>query len=299
MSFGKVRMSDNLSGWLIIDKPLGISSTHVGNKVRRALGIKKVGHLGTLDPLATGVLPLALGEATKAIPYLTDDTKEYEFQVCFGSSTTTDDREGEVVLTSSGRPTKDQILLNLNHFTGDIEQIPPQFSAIKIDGNPAYKLARRGESVEIPKRSVTIFSLTLLCLDDEDHATFRVSCSSGTYVRSLARDMSLALGTVGHVSILRRTRAGKFLLNQSISLPKFLEMSHKDKESALHLIGTVLDDIPAVTVSNDEARQLRQGLSLNKVLSYEGIVQVLTEGQLLCMARSELGVLSSIRLFHL
>ncbi len=255
------------NGWVILDKPLGITSSQAVGAVKRlwrqaGLPKPKVGHGGTLDPLATGVLPIALGEATKLTGRMLNGDKSYDFTIAFGSATSTDDREGEIVATSDVRPSAEEIKTVLPRFTGDIVQRPPAFSALKVDGQRAYKLARAGERVELAPRALRIYSLDLLSRD-RDTATFAVRCSKGTYVRSLARDIALALDTVGHVTMLRRTQAGPFDLSMAITLDKLEELA-KDRglETALLPLTAGLDDIPALAVTPGEAERLRTGLTL-------------------------------------
>ena len=253
-----------LSGWIILDKPLGKGSTSCVGWVKRALkdageAKTKVGHGGTLDPLATGVLPIALGEATKLAGRMLDATKEYQFTVEFGTQTDTLDREGQVIATSDVRPTRAELDAVLPRFIGPIEQLPPAYSAIKVDGQRAYDRARKGETVEMKARAVTVFDLKLLDVDGAP-ATFSTTVSKGTYIRSLARDLALALGTVGHVTMLRRTRAGPFGLDRAISLD-FLDDAAKARDLTRMVLPLAagLDDIPALRVTPDQARLLRQG----------------------------------------
>ena len=253
-----------LHGWIIIDKPLGLGSTTAVSWVKRALREAgeprtKVGHGGTLDPLATGVLPIALGEATKLAGRMLDATKEYQFTVEFGTQTDTLDREGQVIATSDVRPTRAELDAVLPRFIGPIEQLPPAYSAIKVDGQRAYDRARKGETVEMKARAVTVFDLKLLDVDGAP-ATFSTTVSKGTYIRSLARDLALALGTVGHVTMLRRTRAGPFGLDRAISLD-FLDDAAKARDLTRMVLPLAagLDDIPALRVTPDQARLLRQG----------------------------------------
>jgi tRNA pseudouridine55 synthase len=256
-----------INGWIILDKPVGIGSTPCVGKVKwaaRQMGVRKpkVGHGGTLDPLASGVLPIALGEATKIAGRMLDATKDYDFTISFGEQTDTLDSEGAVVATSSVRPTRREIEDVLPGFTGTIEQMPPAFSALKVDGKRAYQLAREGKEVQLDSRTVTIHSLTTRSVE-KDKVTLSASVSKGTYIRSLARDIALALGSAGHVTMLRRTRAGPFSLEQAISLD-ILE----ERAKARALIDEVLplsaglDDIPALIVTPEEARLLRHGQRL-------------------------------------
>ena len=257
-----------LNGWLVVDKPVGPSSAQVVGKLKWALrhgghGKVKIGHGGTLDPLASGVLPIALGEATKLSGYLLNGPKSYRFTIAFGAATATDDAEGDVVGTSAVRPTPAEVTAVLPRFTGPIRQRPPAYSALKVDGERAYALARAGESVELAERELVIHSLTLLKAD-ADSATLDVHCSKGTYVRSLARDIALALGTLGHVSLLRRTAAGPFRLDQALSLDKCVELVHGPApEQALLPLTAGLDDIPALAVDPNEAAALKQGKRLD------------------------------------
>ncbi|RAU21921.1 tRNA pseudouridine(55) synthase TruB [Paramagnetospirillum kuznetsovii] len=254
------RKGTPIHGWLAIDKPLGMSSSQVVGKVKWLLKAAKVGHGGTLDPLATGVLPIALGEATKTVSYVMDGTKTYRFQIRWGEATATLDREGEVTATSAVRPDPAAILAALPAFIGAIEQSPPAFSAIKVDGVRAYDLARAGEEVEMKSRTVRIDSFTLLDMPDADHADFQVVCGKGTYIRSLARDLSLALGTLGHVSVLRRAACGPFREESAISLETLAELGHGPGPWAFMLpIETALDDIPALALTESEARRLQSG----------------------------------------
>jgi tRNA pseudouridine55 synthase len=256
-----------INGWLILDKPLGLSSAQGVAAVKRILrgaGIRpdRIGHGGTLDPLATGVLPIAIGEATKLAGRMLDSDKIYDFTVMFGVQTDTLDAEGVSITTSDVRPTLAAVEAVLAQFTGPIEQIPPAYSALKVDGKRAYALARAGETVELATRHVTILKLDLIAADT-DSATFAATVSKGTYIRSLARDIAVALNTVGHVTMLRRTRAGPFGLDQAITLDKFdtLVQGAALEQVILPLMAG-LDDIPALAVDPDEAAALRQGRRL-------------------------------------
>lgn len=258
------RKGDDISGWVLIDKPLGPTSSDVVNRVRRAFNAKKAGHAGTLDPLASGVLPVALGEATKTVPFIIDASKTYRFTIRFGTATTTDDAEGEVSAESPNRPKPAEIEAALTHFRGEISQVPPAYSAIKVAGERAYDLARAGEKVELAARRVTIYEARLLGCPDADHAELEISCSKGTYVRSYGRDLALALGTVGHIVSLRRSRHGPFDESRAIPLDKLLAMGHIAAESSplrkyLLPLETALDDIPAQALSGDEAARLKRG----------------------------------------
>jgi tRNA pseudouridine55 synthase len=256
-----------INGWIVLDKPLGLSSAQGVAAVKRILrgaGIRpdRIGHGGTLDPLATGVLPIAIGEATKLAGRMLDATKGYDFTVQWGTATATEDAEGAVTATSDVRPDRAAIAAVLPAFTGPIDQVPPAYSALKVDGQRAYALARAGETVELATRHVTILRLDLVATIP-DSATFSALVSKGTYIRSLARDIALALGTVGHVTMLRRTRAGPFGLDQAITLDKFeaLVQGAALEQTLLPLMAG-LDDIPALSVDPDQAAALRQGRKL-------------------------------------
>jgi tRNA pseudouridine55 synthase len=254
------RKGERIDGWLVLDKPAGISSAKAVAIARRAFNAAKLGHGGTLDPLASGVLPLAFGEATKTVSLVMDGRKTYRFTIRFGQQTATDDAEGEIVATSDVRPDDAAIRATLSRFTGLIEQTPPAFSALKIEGKRAYELARQGQTVELKARPVEIFRLDLIARPAPDLADFEVDCGKGTYIRSLARDLAVALGTVGHVAALRRTQVGKFTENRAISLVKLEALGHSPARFE-HLlpVETVLDDIPALAITEEEAALLRKG----------------------------------------
>lgn len=254
------RKGEPIHGWIVLDKPEGMSSTQALSKVRRLLNAEKGGHGGTLDPLATGILPIALGEATKTVSYAMDGAKTYRFSVRWGERTSTDDREGEVIDRSELRPSAEAIRAALPAFLGDIEQVPPQFCAIKIDGERAYDIAREGDVVDLASRRVRIDRFELTEQPDADHAVFEVDCGKGTYVRSLARDLAEALGTVGHVALLRRLRVGPFTLDNAISLDELATLEQGAAVERLLLpIETALDDIPALALTEAEAHRLRHG----------------------------------------
>ena len=254
------RKGDKIDGWINLDKPLGLTSTQAMAKVRWLMKAQKAGHAGTLDPLATGILPIALGEATKTISYIQDGFKTYSFTVQWGEQRDTDDGEGKIIATSDVRPSKEQIESILKNYTGTIMQTPPKFSAIKIDGARAYDLARDGEEVELKEREVYIESLSLLTATP-DTADFRMVCGKGTYVRSLARDMGRELGCLGYITALKREKVGPFTLESSISLDKLagLDDIARLNEAVLFPLETALDDIPALAVREDEAARLRNG----------------------------------------
>lgn len=260
-----------LDGWIIIDKPLGLTSSQVVGKARYLTKAQKVGHAGTLDPLASGVLPLGFGEATKTMPFIVDATKSYEFSMCWGTSTTTDDKEGEVLETSDIFPDVAEIKQVLDTFIGDIDQTPPAYSAIKVDGKRAYALARAGEDVQLKSRKVTLYSLKILCHDpDSQTTTLSVTCGKGTYIRSLARDLAEKCGSKAHVSMLRRTRVGPFSLKHAISLEKLEELSHSAPAQDYMLsMMTALDDISVLAISESEAMDIGFGRSI-KIVSSQG-----------------------------
>jgi tRNA pseudouridine55 synthase len=270
-----------MHGWILLDKSLGLGSTQAVSAVKRALrtgeyGKWKVGHGGTLDPLATGVLPIAVGEATKLAGRMLDSDKVYDFTIGFGIQTDTLDLEGKVIAQSDVRPTLAQIEAVLPRFTGPIAQVPPAYSALKVDGERAYDLARAGEEVVLASRDVTIFALTChadsLTTDPLDSITLTAHVSKGTYIRSLARDIAIALGTVGHVTMLRRTKAGPFTLESAISLDKLAELGQaRALEQILLPLRAGLDDIPALSLTPDQAGALRQGRVLTGIAKDDGV----------------------------
>ena len=258
------KKGEDINGWLIVDKPRDMGSTDVVNMTRRMFNAKKNGHAGTLDPFATGVLPVAFGEATKLLPMVTDGQKEYEFVLQWGAETNTGDSEGEIVSRCEKIPCRKDILAVLPQFIGEVIQVPPAFSAIKINGQRAYDLARRGEDVAIPERKVEIYALELLEELPDCQARFRVTCSKGTYVRTLGRDLARKLGTLGYLQELRRTKCGKFSLEDTILLENLKKVVHTDtlKEFLLPLI-TSLRDIAVLAVSEADAAKLRLGQGLS------------------------------------
>ncbi len=265
-----------LHGWLVIDKPVGTGSTNVVGAVKRALreggyAKVKVGHGGTLDPLASGVLPVALGEATKLAGRMLDASKVYDFTICFGEETDTLDLEGHVVATSAARPTATELEAVLPRFTGEIEQVPPAFSALRVDGARAYELARAGLDVDLAARRVVVSELGIRHATP-DHATLTAHVSKGTYIRSLARDIAHALGTVGHVTMLRRTRAGAFALDAAITLDILRGSAMaRGLEAYLRPIEAGLDGIPALPLTPDQAAMLKQGRVLTGVAAPDGL----------------------------
>ena len=293
-----------LHGWITLDKPVGLGSTTAVSAVKRILRQAgepktKVGHGGTLDPLASGVLPIALGEATKLCGRMLDANKDYLFTIKFGEETGTLDVEGEVVATSKIRPTCEQIEGVLPRFTGQIDQCPPAYSALKIDGKAAYARARAGENVEIKPRSVTIFDLQILERSD-DSVTLRAAVSKGTYIRSLARDIARELGTVGHVSYLRRTRAGPFSLEHAVSLD-FLEETAKARQLTRMVLPleAALDDIPALPVTPGQAQLLRHGQRLAGFPAKPGLSLATSGGRPVALVEAAADGLKVVRGFNL
>lgn len=273
-------------GWLIIDKPAGRTSSQVVGTVKRLLDAQKAGHGGTLDPLATGVLPIAFGEATKTVSYIMDGIKKYRFTIAWGESRDTDDLEGAVTHTSNVRPQDPQIRAVLDDFTGVIDQVPPDYSAIKIDGKRAYALARSGEPVKIASRAVRIDQIDLVALPDRDHAVFEVACGKGTYMRGLARDIALSLGTYGYIAALRRLSTGPFDESDAISLETLESLVHSAPPSTyLRSVESALDDIPALFLNAAQADHLRHGRPV-RVEGPEGRhfvdISCLNEGGVLC-----------------
>lgn len=249
----------HVHGWVILDKPEGVPSTKAVNIVRRAFNAAKAGHSGTLDPLASGILPIALGEATKTIPHVMDASKDYDFTIAWGAETETDDREGEVTITAESRPESDAIKQILPQFTGRITQTPPLYSAIKLDGRRAYDLARNNEIVDMPQREVDIHNLDLIS-NDTAAASFSATTGKGAYIRSLGRDMARQLGSAAHITHLRRKRVGPFGLDLSISLDFFENIADSaDAFEALHPVMTALADIPAFAIAEHDAERLRCG----------------------------------------
>jgi len=254
------RKGRDISGWLVVDKPAGWSSNAVVNKVRWAMQAKKAGHAGTLDPEATGVLAVALGEATKTVPYITDALKAYVFTVRLGQATNTDDQEGEVVADSDLRPTDAEIEAALAGFRGEIMQVPPKFSAVKIDGERAYKLARDGEDIEIAARPLWVEELTLMGRPDPDHVKLEMVCGKGGYVRAIARDLGAALGCFGHVVQLRRTWSGPFDAEDGVSMELVEELARTDGlDTYLRPLEEGLADLPELPCTLEGATRLRHG----------------------------------------
>jgi len=254
------RKGRDISGWLVVDKPAGITSTAVVNKVKWALDAKKAGHAGTLDPEATGVLAVALGEATKTVPYITDALKAYRFTVRLGQATNTDDAEGEVIEVSDHRPEDANITEALSAFIGDIQQVPPKFSAVKIDGQRAYKLARDGEDIELAARPLWVEELLLIDRPDADHVELEMTCGKGGYVRSIARDLGAALGCYGHVLKLRRIWSGPFEATNGLSMDLIKELERTPAlDEHIQPLEIGLDDLPELRCTEEGATKLRNG----------------------------------------
>lgn len=297
------RKGRDISGWLVVDKPAGPTSTAVVNKVRWALEAKKAGHAGTLDPEATGVLAIALGEATKTVPYITDALKAYEFTVRLGISTNTDDAEGEVIGTSDLRPDDAAIKDALSAFIGDIQQVPPQFSAVKIDGQRAYKRARDGEEMDIAARALWVESLLLLDRPDADHVTLEMVCGKGGYVRSIARDLGQKLGCLGHVRELRRTWSGPFDAANALTLAQIDEIA-RTPELDTHLLPLAegLVELPEVKATPEGATRLRNGnpgMVIAHDVEYGDECWASLDGQPVAVGRFKAGELHPSRVFNL
>jgi tRNA pseudouridine55 synthase len=298
-----------IDGWLILDKPAGITSTQAVNKVKRALDAQKAGHGGTLDPLATGLLPIALGAATKTVPYVMDGTKLYHFTIRFGQARDTDDAEGAVTETSDVRPSDEQIRAALPAFRGLIMQIPPAFSAIKVEGERAYDLARAGAPPVLEARPAQVDTFELIGRPDEDTAEFEVSSGKGVYMRALARDISRTCGTVGHITVLRRLRVGPFTESMAVPMDTILNPAHTAPALAelVRPLETALDDIPALALTAVEAHALSNGQAISLVdlsgripdaVPENGLVRVLAAGRVLALGRLSEGWLKPERLIQ-
>lgn len=304
------RKGREINGWLVIDKPSGITSTDVVNRVRRLLDARKVGHGGTLDPLATGLLPLAFGEATKTVAWVMEGDKTYRFTVRWGEATESDDAEGAVVERREARPSREEIEAVLPRFVGLIEQVPPIYSAIKVEGQRAYDLARDGEAVELKARRVRIDRFELVDMPDADHAVFEVDSGKGAYMRSLARDLGAALGCLGHIAQLRRLAVGPFTEADAISLDSLGQGEHCAAAAEQVLpVETALDDIPALALTETEAGRMRSGQAISLLsrsqaervrdLEPGDIVCAMTGGKLVAIARFEAGELRPVRVLNL
>lgn len=295
----------DLDGWVLLDKPTGMTSTQAVSVVKRIFGARKAGHAGTLDPLASGCLPIAFGEATKTVPYVMDGRKTYRFTVRFGVETDTDDSEGKAVETSDLRPSDEEIVAALAAFRGEIMQVPPAYSALKIGGERAYDLARDGEEVVLQPRPVTIFRIDLVERPDADHAVLEAECGKGTYVRAIARDLGRMLGARGHVSALRRACVGPFLEEDLVPLDELRERAEAGEEAlmdALDPVALALEEIPHVTVTPPDAHRLRcgQGVILRgrDAPVVEGHVAVFCQGGLIAIGDGENGEIFPHRVFN-
>ena len=303
------REKRDVHGWIVLDKAVGMTSTQAVGAIKRLFSCKRAGHAGTLDPLASGCLPIALGEATKTVPFVMDGRKTYSFTVRWGEERDTDDADGRVVAVSDARPDRAAIEALLPGYTGTVSQVPPQYSAIKIDGERAYDLARDGETVDLKARPVEIHRLELVNVPDADHAEFRAECGKGTYVRSLARDIGRALGCLGHIKALRREAVGSFSQNDMISLEQLTAMCHRaaageaSLADALLPVETALDDIPALAVARADAARLQRGQAVllrgRDAPIFRGTVYVTVSGQLVALAEVDRGEIVPKRVFNL
>ena len=301
---------ESIHGWLVVDKPRGLSSNAVVGRVRRLFRAAKAGHGGTLDPLATGILPVAFGEATKTVSYIMNGEKAYQFTIRWGESRATDDAEGEITSISDVRPNYAQIVYALNSFIGDIEQVPPVYSAIKVGGKRAYDLARSNIEVKLKPRKIHVKRFELIDAPDRDHATFQVVCGKGSYMRGLARDLSLKLGTVGYISALRRLKVGPFNEKNAISLDK-LETIRHSAPLADHLLAveTALDDIPALAITDTEARNLQLGRTISilpvanrsslKTVDPDAVYCAMSSGKLVALTKVVGGEIRPLRVMNM
>jgi tRNA pseudouridine55 synthase len=303
------REKRDVHGWIILDKPVGMTSTHAVSIVKRLFAAKRAGHAGTLDPLASGCLPIALGEATKTVPFVMDGRKAYRFSVQWGEERDTDDAEGRVVAKSDARASEAEIRELLPQFTGSIEQVPPRFSAIKVDGERAYDMARDGEDVALKPRTVDIHRLDLVEVPDPDNTVFEAECGKGTYVRALARDMGRLLGCHGHVAALRRTGVGPFTESDMIPLERLESLCHRAAAGELSLaqvllpVETALDDIPALAISKADAARLQRGQAVlmrgRDAPVIRGMIYVTASGRLIALAEVDRGEIVPKRVFNL
>ena len=315
---GRRRKGDPVHGWICLDKPEGLTSTDAVGRIRRMFNAQKAGHAGTLDPLADGVLPIALGEATKTVPFAMESNKVYRFTIAWGATTASFDREGEVTETSPIRPSAQAVEAALPAFVGEIDQVPPIYSAIKVDGRRAYDLAREGETPELVSRKVTIHSADLVDASDPDRATIEIACGKGTYVRAIVRDLAIAVGACGHVAQLRRVSTGPFGEMSAITLDKLADLVHRGAGlEALLPVETALDDIPALAITDEDAFRLRQGRSIVLVprqvemlrprliprtiggQDASRTVSALQDGRIVALCEMRAGRLNPTRVFHL
>ena len=291
---------DDVSGWIIFDKPVGMTSTHAVSRMKRIFNARKAGHAGTLDPLASGILPIALGEATKTVPFVQDGEKAYRFTIRWGIQTNTDDTEGHAVAESDARPRPEEVVALLPRFVGTIMQRPPAFSAIKVDGERAYDRAREGEVVELAEREITIHSLELAEVTDDDHVVIEAQCGKGTYVRAIARDLGLMLGCFGHVTALRRTQVGPFLEQHAVSLETLEDPAQV--ASGLSPVEAGLSDVACVPVTRADAANLRRGRALilrGRDAPFDGMVYASCGGVPVAFGPVEDGALQPYRVFNL
>lgn len=295
-------------GWLIVDKTQGLTSTDVVARAKRLFDARKAGHAGTLDPLAKGILPVAFGEATKTVAYVMGGTKSYRFTIEWGKETDTDDAEGQVRSESGCRPTRDEIEIALDSFRGEIMQVPPQYSAIKVDGARAYDIAREGGQIELPARPVVIERLEVLDVLAKDECTLEVDCGKGTYVRAIARDLGRSLGCFGHIKALRRIRVGPFTEEDAISLDKLRELRNSASgrealEACMKTVEMALDDIPALSVSIADASRLKQGRAVllrgRDAPILTGTVYAMSRGLIVAMGEVRRGELHPTRVFNI
>jgi tRNA pseudouridine55 synthase len=304
------RKGEAISGWICLDKPENLGSTQAVSRVRRAFGAQKAGHAGTLDPLADGILPIALGEATKTVPFLMEAEKTYRFTIAWGETTTTLDREGPVTAASTVRPTPAAVAAALTGLVGEIDQIPPDYSAIKVGGERAYDLAREGVVMDLAPRRVVIRRAELLAVLDADHIEVEIDCGKGTYVRSLVRDLAQAVGAEAHVARLRRLRVGPFTEARAMGLENLEALCHRGKALEVLLpVETALDDIPALAVTDEDAFRLTQGRSvvllprqvetLAARLTASRTVSALSRDRLVALCEMRAGRLNPTRVFHL
>jgi len=302
------RKGNDINGWLILDKPQGLTSNQALGRLKRLYNPKKVGHAGTLDPLATGVLPIAFGEATKTVAHVVDCEKTYDFTIRWGVETDSDDAEGQPVRTSDERPSREAIEAALPAFIGDIMQVPPCYSAIKVDGERAYDLARDGDAVELTPRPVSVYELDIEEPNSPELTRLICACGKGTYVRSIARDLGRSLGCYGHIAALRRTSVGPFDEENAISLEKLEQFSNSaDGYSALMSailpVETALDGIPALAISGDDAARLKRGQSIlirgGNAPILKGPIYATSRGVLVAIGEVERGEMHPIRVFNI
>ncbi len=302
------RKGNELHGWLILDKPQGLTSNQALGRLKRLFNPRKVGHAGTLDPLATGVLPIAFGEATKTVAHVVDCEKTYDFTIRWGIETDTDDAEGKPVKTSETRPTREAVAAALQGFTGEVMQVPPCYSAVKIEGERAYDLARDGEVVEIAPRLVSIYELEIVEAPSPDLMRIVCACGKGTYVRAIARDLGRALGCFGHIAALRRTSVGPFDEEHAISLEKLESLSNSDAGhdallSAITPVETALDGIPALAIGGDDAARLKRGQPIlirgGNAPILKGPIYATSRGVLVAIGEVERGEMHPVRVFNI